>query len=267
MPLVDRGSGPPLVIVPGLQGRWEWMAPLVDALARDFRVVTFSLCDEPSSGFPCDPSRGIATYLDQIALAFERAGIDNAVLAGVSFGGPLAAEFALRHPDRVRALVLISALPIDWQPDARARFYMRAPRLLSPVFFVDAPLRALPELHAALPSLAARARFGAGQTVRLLRHVISPARMARRVRWLRQFAFGDLSGLRRPVLVVTGEAGLDRVVPPELTRRYLSAIPHARHVTVPRTGHLGVVTRPHETAAAIRAFVESCSADVWRASA
>ena len=31
--MTDRGAGPPLVLVPGIQGRWEWMAPAVDALA------------------------------------------------------------------------------------------------------------------------------------------------------------------------------------------------------------------------------------------
>ena len=36
-----RGSGPPLVLVPGMQGRWEWMTPTVEALARRFRVGTF----------------------------------------------------------------------------------------------------------------------------------------------------------------------------------------------------------------------------------
>ena len=38
-------------------------------------------------------------------------------------------------PDRVSRLVLASALPVGWQPDARAQFYLRAPRLLSPVSF------------------------------------------------------------------------------------------------------------------------------------
>ena len=44
--IVDQGSGPPIVLSPGLQGRWEWMRPAVDALAKHYRVITFSLCDE-----------------------------------------------------------------------------------------------------------------------------------------------------------------------------------------------------------------------------
>ena len=46
MRIIERGSGTPIVVVPGVQGRWEYFAPAIDALARSFRVVTFSLCGE-----------------------------------------------------------------------------------------------------------------------------------------------------------------------------------------------------------------------------
>ena len=44
--IVERGAGPPLVVIPGIQGRWEYATATVDALARHFKVITFSLCDE-----------------------------------------------------------------------------------------------------------------------------------------------------------------------------------------------------------------------------
>ena len=52
MKIVDRGSGIPIVVIPGIQGRWEWMSPTVDALAARCRVITFSLADEPSAEWP-----------------------------------------------------------------------------------------------------------------------------------------------------------------------------------------------------------------------
>ena len=39
MTIVDVGSGPPVILVPGIQGRWEWMKPAVDALSARCRVV------------------------------------------------------------------------------------------------------------------------------------------------------------------------------------------------------------------------------------
>ena len=74
------------------------MRPAVDALAKHHRVITFSLCDERTSPFPCDPDRAFENYIAQVDLALDRAGVDRAVIAGVSYGGLIAAEFAARHP-------------------------------------------------------------------------------------------------------------------------------------------------------------------------
>jgi pimeloyl-ACP methyl ester carboxylesterase len=267
MKIIDRGAGIPVVMIPGLQGRWEWMAPAVDALAQHCRVVTFSLGDEPSSGFDWDPERGVENFLTQIETVFDRAGLDDAVLMGVSYAGPIATEFAVRHSHRVRALMLVSALPPDWQPDRRARFYLRAPLLFSPIFFIDAPLRAQPEIRAALPRPSDRLRFSARQTKTLLRCFMSPTRMAKRITCLGQFRFSDPSSFRKPAMVITGEPELDRVVRPELSRRYLSALPGARHAVFSHTGHLGTMTRPTEFAAMVRGFVDEVSGEVHRASA
>ena len=267
MRIIERGNGVTVIVVPGIQGRWEWMAPAIDALARHCRVITFSLCDEPSSGFESDADRGIENYLHQLDHVFERTHVSHAVLVGLSFAGPIAMEYAVRHPERIDALLLVSALPPDWKPDARARFYMRAPLLLSPLFFIDAPIRASRELRAALPRLVDRLVFGLRQTGRLVRYFLSPTRMTTRLRWLEQFQFSDPASFSKPVMVMTGEPELDRVVRPELTTRYLEAIPHARHQLFSSTGHLGPVTRPNEFAMLVRRFLDEVFDDDRRATA
>ena len=267
MHVIERGSGIPVILIPGIQGRWEWMLPAIDALAKYCRVITFSLCDEPSSGFALDAEGGIENYMRQLDDVFERTRLDSAVLMGVSFAGPIAMEYSVRHPDRVSALMLVSALPPDWTPDARARFYMRAPLLFSPLFFVDAPIRSSREVRAALPRLTQRLAFGIQQTNRLLHYFLSPTRMTTRLRWLGQFHFSDPSLFTKPVMVITGEPGLDRVVRPELTARYLQALPHARHEVLAGTGHLGTVTKPREFASLVERFLGELFRDDHRASA
>ena len=264
--MIDRGSGTAVVLMPGIQGRWEWMAPAVDALAECCRVVTFSLCDEPTSGFPFEPGRGIDNYLAQVDEALDRAGLDSAILIGVSYSGPIAAEFAARRPNRVRGLVLVSALPPDWVPNRRARFYLRAPRLLSPLFLLDSPARVLPEIRASIPRLTPAVRFMAGQVSRTLRAFLSPTRMAARLRWNEAYQFADPSEISQPVLVITGEDGLDRVVSPVLTRRYLAALPYAQHAVLAQTGHIGLLTKPTEFAEMVRRFADE-SVNARRASA
>jgi pimeloyl-ACP methyl ester carboxylesterase len=267
MRIIDRGSGIPVVLIPGIQGRWEWMVPAIEALAQCCRVITFSLGDEPSSGFAVDTSRGIDNYMHQLDAVFAHTALDNAVLIGVSFAGPIAMEYAVRRPERVNALLLVSALPPDWTPDRRARFYMRAPRLFSPLFFVDAPIRASRELRAALPRVADRLWFGLQQTRRLVLYFLSPTRMTTRLKWLGQFHFSDPALFTKPVMIITGEPGLDRVVRPELTTRYLRALPHAQHHVLTGTGHLGTVTKPNEFALLVQRFLSELFADDRRASA
>src|SRR3954468_15641461 len=100
MNIIDVGSGPPLVLVPGIQGRWEWMKPAVDALARHCRVITFSLADEPTCGAHFDEASGFDCYVQQIVTAMDAAGVRTAAICGVSYGGLIAAAFAARHPQR-----------------------------------------------------------------------------------------------------------------------------------------------------------------------
>ena len=38
--MFDKGSGPPLIVIPGVQGRWEWMQPALLRLARQCRVIS-----------------------------------------------------------------------------------------------------------------------------------------------------------------------------------------------------------------------------------
>lgn len=265
--MIDRGTGTPVVMLPGLQGRWEWMAPAVDAVARRCRAITFSLCDEPTSGFPRTRDDGVEAYLAQVEQAMDRAGVADAIVVGISYSGPIAAEFAVRYPDRVRGLVLASALPPGWTLNARARFYMRAPWLLLPLFLLDAPLRAMPEIHAALPRLTDRLRFSLAQANRVVRACVAPTRMAARLRLTAGYPFSDLARITQPVLVVTGEDRLDRVVPAADTRRYVQAIPHARYHVLPRTGHLGSLTKPDEFAELVRQFADGTLTNARRISA
>lgn len=260
MNLVDVGTGPPVVIVPGIQGRWEWMRPAVEALAETCRVITFSLADEPTCGADFDPARGFDCYVRQVGEAMDQAGVERAVVAGVSYGGLAAAAFAARHPERASGLVLVSALPPGWRPDARALFFIRRPRLLTPLFLL-ASLRLYGEIAAARPGMLNGLSAAVRHAGNALRHMFSPTRMARRVRLVESLELAaEVAAIAAPVLVVTGDAALDRVVPPRLTEEYLRILPHAGRVTLERTGHLGLITRPREFADAVGGFVRRTAA-------
>ena len=262
MRVVDVGSGSPVVLIPGIQGRWEWMKPGVEALARRCRVITFSLADEPSCGGRFDEARAFTCYVEQVVAAMDIAGVARAAICGVSYGGLIAAAFAARHPDRVSALVLVSAIPPTWTPDARVRFYVRAPRLLMPLFML-ASLRMYREIAAATPGVGRGIAAAVRHAVNVLGHMFSPVRMARRVGALDGLSLEpELRRVDVPTLIVTGEAELDRVVPVSRTREYARLWPKAKQVTLPRTGHLGLITRPEEFARVVAPFVNDAQEQV-----
>ena len=249
------GSGTPIVLIPGLQGRWEWMRPAVAALARHHHVITFSLCDERTSPFPCEPAKAFENYISQVETALERAKIDRAVIAGVSYGGLIATEFAARHADRVSALVLANALHASWQPDSRQQQFLDSPLRSVPMFLAGAAGRARAELLAALPGFGDRMRFTVAQGARCVMAPTSPAKMARRIAWSRAHRFTAAGRVSTPTLIVTGEPQLDRVVPVDVSRRYLNDFADAEHVVLERTGHNGLVTRPDAFAGIVERFV------------
>jgi pimeloyl-ACP methyl ester carboxylesterase len=256
MNIVDVGSGTPVVLIPGVQGRWEWMQPAVEALGRRCRVVTFSLADEPTSLGTFDVDRGFECYVEQIRDALDTSGIEKAAVCGVSYGGLVAAAFAARYPDRTESLVLVSALPPTWVPDARVRFYLRAPRLLMPLFLL-ASLRMYREIAAACSGSWHGLRRSLRHCWTALTHMFSPSRMARRARMLPGSGLAEqLTAVRVPMLIVTGEPHLDRVVPVALTHEYAQLCPHARLVLLPRTGHIGLITRPEEFAGIVAGFAD-----------
>jgi len=255
-----EGRGLPLLVIPGVQGRWEWMRPGIRALASRFRVATYSLSGDREDVLPTS-----ATCFDDLVRqalnAMTRAGWTRAAVLGTSYGALIATRLAARHPDRVSALVLASPLPPDFEPDARIERLIARPRLMAPGFMAAAPLRTLPEIRVARP--ADWPRCAAGMASLVVRWPQSPVRMAARIRLLAGENFvADARQVTCPTLVLTGEDRMDVVVPPRMSRRYLSLIPGAVEARLPRTGHFGMVTRPVEFAALVGDFVEMETARV-----
>lgn len=102
----DSGEGGPTVLFAhGFLMDNTMFDPQVEALAPDYRCVRFD-----ARGFGETPAAGPFTYwdlADDAVGVLDRLGVDDAVLFGMSQGGYLALRAALRHPRRVRALVLM----------------------------------------------------------------------------------------------------------------------------------------------------------------
>jgi pimeloyl-ACP methyl ester carboxylesterase len=254
--LIDRGSGPPLIVIPGYQGRWEYHEPAISALAERFRVISFALAGERASGLRFDEARGLDNYVDQIIAVMRDRGVERAAICGISYGGLAALRFAATVANRTSALVLVSAPGPGWYLKRRHQMYLRLPWLFVPLFLAETPVRLRQELTATFPTWRRRAAFAAGQSMNLFTAPVSVGRLAERARLLlRLDVERDCARVSAPTLIVTGDRALDRIVPVNGTERYAQLIGGAQHVVMENTGHLGSNTRPQEFTRVVHAFL------------
>ena len=99
-----RGSGDPLVLVPGINGSGALFYRQVPLLERSYRVATYSLRDDAAE------LDVLVEDLDRVVARTATAG-SRAVIVGESFGGAVALTFALKYPERVSALVILNSFP------------------------------------------------------------------------------------------------------------------------------------------------------------
>lgn len=258
MQIVERGSGDPLIMIPGIQGRWEYMRPAIDALAESFRVITFPLCGERSSRRRLDRARGLDNFADQIDAVLDDRGLSRAVICGVSFGGLIALRFAAGHPEGTAALILVSTPGPSFHLRPRHAMYARLPRLFGPLFLAEVPRRVRAEIALAIPDRWRRRRFAWQQLATFARAPMSLSRMAARARLIGSHdQSSDCARIIAPTLVVSGEPALDHVVSVAGTSEYVRLIRGASSARLEHTGHLGYITRADRFAAIVREFLEA----------
>jgi pimeloyl-ACP methyl ester carboxylesterase len=130
------GEGPPLLSVHGAGGGFDQGLELAEPLARGgFRVIAMSRFGYLRTPLPQDASA--SAQADAHACLLDALNIERAAVLGTSAGGPSSLQFALRHPDRTAALVLL--VPAAYAPRPNEAPSVRTPR--GTPFLFDTALR------------------------------------------------------------------------------------------------------------------------------
>jgi pimeloyl-ACP methyl ester carboxylesterase len=246
----DAGAGPVLLIITGLgQPRWV-SAERITAFSPMFRVIAVDNRDAGDSP-PESAPYSIADLADDVAGMLATLGIERAHVLGESMGGFIALELALRHPEMIDRLVLVSTAP------AGVSAAPSAPLVPSRDGWIDDPVE---RWRAALPRAVAPGFFDTRP--KLLDRLAETFRGNRQT-WegrARQFAAQErfdardrLGAITAPTLIVHGD--LDPLLPPSGARQLAEGIPGAQLMVVPGAGHVLRSERPDDVNRATRVFL------------
>lgn len=261
------GEGPAVLVVHGAGGGFDQGIELGASLARSgFRVIAPSRFGYLRTPLPADATA--AAQADAHACLLDVLNIERVAVVGVSAGGPSTLEFALRHPDRTVAMVLLvpgvyaprqtgarparmsRSMAFMFDTTLRSDFIFWAGSKLAPETFIRSVLGTPPEVAAGAPA-AEQARLRV-----VLDHIL-PVR-PRRHGLLNDAAVVssqpryELEKIAAPTLAISTADDLYGTY--EAARYTAEHVPNARFIGYPSGGHL-LVGHDAEAAGEIAAFL------------
>ena len=255
--LGPRDDPAPIVLLHGTSASLHTWEGWVAALQTKRRVISLDLPGFGLTGpFP-DGDYRMSHYSAFLAHVLDQLQVPRAVVAGNSFGGQLAWQFALDHPQRVERLVLVDA----------AGYPRNATSI--PIGFRLAQIPALAPLMAnLLPRLMIEAsiRNVYGDPSKVSDELIdryyeltlrAGNREALRQRFIQAEAgqgFTRIAELKVPTLIIWG--GRDELIPPDNAERFKRDIQGSRLVLFDDLGHVPQEEDPARTVAVLMGFLE-----------
>jgi 2-succinyl-6-hydroxy-2,4-cyclohexadiene-1-carboxylate synthase len=238
LPYRTRGTGRPLVLLHGFLGDGAAMDGLATALGSGYEAIAPDL---PGHGRAADRVAavdGFTACLDDLAATLAAAGHASAHWLGYSMGARIALAFALRHPARVRSLVLVAGRAGIADAGDRAARLAADATLAARIEAIGMPAFAAEWL--AQPLFATLARLGPERLAAeaAARSRQDPAGVAAALRALGPAAQPPLQDrlgeLQVPVLLIAGALDAPFVAH---ARALAAAIPQAQLAIVPDAGH------------------------------
>jgi len=235
----DDGRGPALLLTHGYSATLNMWDPQVAALSDRFRVLRWDMRGHGASDSPEDPREYThAATVGDMAAVLDAAGVERAVVGGLSLGGYMSLEFHLAHPARVRALVLCDTGPGYKKDDARESWNRYAESFASK--YEEKGLDAL----------------GSSSEVRVARHS-SASGLARAARGMLvqhdARVIESLPTIRVPTLLVVGSEDKPFLA----GMRYMAEkISGAVHVVIDGAGHAPNLEKSAQFNAVLERFLE-----------
>lgn len=248
---------PPVVLVHGYGDSFTSWEGWARVLATEYRVLSIDL---PGHGLTRAPpgyrlsADGYVGVVDAFATALA---LPRFAIAGNSMGGGVAWHYALAHPERLSALVLVDAAGWPLPPPTELPLAFRILQYRAGRWLL-AHIDNRPLIEEGLrrnvydPAVITAAfvdRWAEFQRAPGHRAILMSAELGS----LASASEATLAAIRVPTLVLHGEA--DPLIPLDSGKRFAAAIPGARLVAYPKVGHMPQVEIPARSAGDVAAFL------------
>lgn len=269
------GQGQPIILLHGGPGfSHTYLLPDMDRLADAFRLIYYDQRGRGKSAGKVDPAEvSIQSEIDDLERVRAYFQLERAALLGHSWGGLLALEYALRHPERVSHLILLNTAPashvdcvlFEQERDGKAPDDAALVReLQSGPAYEAGDL----EARAAANRVYFRATLRSPELLdRLIEHLqtgwtkedVLTARAIGNRLWAETYESSGydllprLTGLRIPTLILHGDYDF---VPVACAAHIAESIPAARFVVLRDCGHFSYLERPDEVRQVLSAFLQ-----------
>ncbi len=249
----SRSRGTVLLLTGADSNRLAWYKQL-DVFGRVYRTIAVDYRDTGDSDSVSE-SYIVSDLADDAAFVLDALGVQRAHVIGISLGGYVALLMALRHPDRVEKLVLVSTSATFVPPSPDMMGQIMQLQLDPHMEFGERMQRVMALVTA--PGYFENHPQDRESITELARH--RPQREEAATRQMQACMTYDVSGkldqIQVPTLVVHGE--LDPRVDLEHVRFLAEHISGTRLLIYPNTGHLVIIERAEEFNKDVLAFLES----------
>jgi 3-oxoadipate enol-lactonase len=228
----DARARPPVVVLAGVGLTAAVALRSVAAIQARFHVLSAPLGNEAGGG---NADESVVTTPEDVVALLDRAGVERAHIVGFSFGAVIAQEIALRHPERVRSLVLGSSTAggkLYVAPDRAIRQFLRR---LGDLPAEEGLWAAVPYVYADATYLRHAPLIGEDIARRLSQPLTPRSYRAQHAIARAHDASSQLGAITAPTLVMHGEH--DRLLPPDNGRLLADGIAGARFVAIPGGAH------------------------------
>ncbi len=262
------GSGPPLVLLHGIGGSLEAWYRNIPTLSAGHEVIALELpgCGRTTAP-PVYPKDTLGMFAQFAADELDRIGVQRAVWVGSSLGGAVAIEYALRFPQRVEALILVSSAGMSTDIGWPLRFLTipglgewlsRPSRVTS-----ERSLRGIVADPAVITDDEIDTAFQLAQLPGAQHAFLAMLRVYCSFFGLKRSEIkrivGGLGQIEVPVLLVWGDR--DVIVPVESMQTALRHLRQAQAAILPGAGHLPYVEQPEAFNRLLLEFVGGVAGD------